>query len=258
MKMNQSVAIVTGASQGIGRSTSIRLARDFSAIVLAARNATALAEVAMTVKSAGAEPLICELDLSKPEAPETLIRGTLDRFGRIDALLNIAGAVPQIDLFEMTDEQWQAGMELKLHAARRVTIRAWDALKVSNGSVVFMSGSAALDPKPGFAAVAATNAAIIALAKAFAEQGIKDGVQVNSIVPGAVMTGRRRSFLEKWAPAHNMTVEEATNKFPEQVGISRYGRPEEIADLLGFMVSPTARWMTGTSVRMDGGEIKGV
>jgi 3-oxoacyl-[acyl-carrier protein] reductase len=258
MKMNPSVAIVTGASQGIGRSTSIRLARDFSAIVLAARNATALAEVAAAVKSQGAEPLICELDLSTPEAPETLIKETLDRFGRIDALLNIAGAVPQIDLFEMTDEQWQAGMELKLHAARRVTVRAWDALKVSNGSVVFMSGSAALDPKPGFAAVAATNAAIIALAKAFAEQGIKDGVQVNSIVPGAVMTGRRRSFLEKWAPAHSMTVEEATNKFPEQVGISRYGRPEEIADLLGFMVSPAAKWMMGTSVRIDGGEIKGL
>ena len=256
--MIQSVAIVAGASQGIGRSTSIRLARDFSAIVLAARNATALAEVATAVKSAGAEPLICEVDLSKPEAPETLVKTTLDRFGRIDALLNIAGAVPQIDLFEMTDEQWQAGMELKLHGARRVTIRAWQALKTAHGSVVFMSGSAALDPKPGFAAVAATNAAIIALAKAFAEQGIKDGVQVNSIVPGAVMTGRRRSFLQKWAPAHNLSVKEATERFPEQVGISRYGRPEEIADLLGFMVSPFAKWMTGTSVRMDGGEIKGI
>jgi 3-oxoacyl-[acyl-carrier protein] reductase len=256
--MIQSVAIVTGASQGIGRATSIRLARDFSAIVLAARNAAALAEVATAVKSAGAEPLICDLDLIKPEAAETLITATLDHFGRIDALLNIAGAVPQIDLFQMTDEQWQAGMELKLHGARRVTIRAWDALKASNGSVVFMSGSAALDPKPGFAAVAATNAAIIALAKAFAEQGIKDGVQVNSIVPGAVMTGRRRSFLEKWAPAHSLTVEEATNRFPEQVGISRYGRPEEIADLLGFIVSPVAKWMTGTSVRMDGGEIKAI
>ncbi len=189
--MNQSVAVVTGASQGIGRATSIRVARDFSAIVLAARNATALAEVARAVKSAGAEPMICQLDLSRPESPETLIKGTLDRFGRIDALLNIAGAVPQIDLFEMTDEQWQAGIELKLHGARRVTISAWNALKASNGSVVFMSGSAALDPKPGFAAVAATNAAIIALAKAFAEQGIKDGVQVNSIVPGAVITGFR-------------------------------------------------------------------
>jgi 3-oxoacyl-[acyl-carrier protein] reductase len=256
--MNSSVAIVTGASQGIGRSTSIRLARDFSAVVLVARNANALAEVAATVKAAGAEPLICDLDLSKLESSDNLVKTTLDRFGRIDALLNIAGAVPQIDLFEMTDEQWLAGMELKLHGARRLTIRAWEALKESKGSVVFMSGSASLDPKPAFAAVAATNAAITALAKAFAEQGIKDGVQVNSIVPGAVMTGRRRSFLEKWAPAHDMTFEEAMKKFPEEAGISRYGQPEEIAELLGFMVSPAAKWMTGTSVRMDGGEVKGI
>ena len=196
--------------------------------------------------------------MSKIESAEAVVKTTLDRFGRIDALLNIAGAVPQIDLFEMTDEQWRAGMELKLHGARRVTILAWDALKRSQGSVVFMSGSAALDPKPAFAAVAAINAAILALAKAFAEQGIKDGVQVNSIVPGAVMTGRRRSFMEKWAPAHNLSLEEAMKQFPEEIGISRYGRPEEIADLLAFMVSPAAKWMTGTSVRMDGGEIKGI
>jgi 3-oxoacyl-[acyl-carrier protein] reductase len=253
-----SVAIVTGASQGIGRSTSIRLARDFSAIVLAARNGSELKEVAEAVRAAGAEPLVCDLDLSKVESAESLVKATLDRFGRVDALLNIAGAVPQIDLFEMTDEQWRAGMELKLHGARRLTILAWEALKKAKGSVVFMSGSAALDPKPAFAAVAATNAAIIALAKAFAEQGLKDGVQVNSIIPGAVMTGRRRSFLEKWAPAHNMSVEEAMKQFPEEVGISRYGAPEEIADLLAFMVSPAAKWMTGTSVRMDGGEIKGI
>lgn len=256
--MNKSVAIVTGASQGIGRATAIRLSREFSAIVLAARNADALTEVAAVVKAAGAEALICDLDLSKPEAAGTLIATALDRFGRIDALLNIAGAVPQVDLFEMTDEQWQAGMELKLHGARRLTIRAWDALSAARGSVVFMSGSAALDPKPAFAAVAATNAAIIALAKAFAEQGIKDDVQVNSVVPGAVMTNRRRSFLERWAPAHHMSVEEAMNKFPDEAGIKRYGQPEEIADLLAFLVSPAARWITGTSVRMDGGEIKGI
>lgn len=256
--MNRSVAIVTGASQGIGRSTAIRLARDFTHIALIARNGTALEEVAGEVRKQGAEPLVIAMDLSRVESPEAVIKTTLDAYGRVDALLNIAGAVPQIDLFEMSDEQWYAGMELKLHGARRLTIRAWEALKASRGSVVFMSGSASLDPKPAFAAVAATNAAITALAKAFAEQGIQDGVQVNSIVPGAVMTGRRRSFLDKWAPAHNMTVAEATRKFPEEAGISRYGQPEEIAELLAFMVSPAAKWMTGSSVRMDGGEVKGI
>jgi len=255
---SSSVAIVTGASQGIGRATALRLARDFSAVVLAARNQDELQETSAGVNAAGAESLIFALDLREPQAAETLVKGTLERFGRIDALLNIAGAVPQIDLFEMTDAQWEDGMALKFHGARRLTIRAWDALKASNGSVVLISGSAALDPKPGFAAVAAINAAIIALAKAFAEQGIKDGVQVNSVVPGAVMTGRRRSFLQKWAPAHNLTVEEAMKKFPEDAGIRRYGEPEEIADLMAYMVSPAAKWMTGTSVRMDGGEVKGI
>ena len=257
MKLNP-VAIVTGASQGIGRATALRLARDFSAVVLVARNKDELEKSASAVNAAGAESLVYALDMREPQAAETIVKGTLDRFGRIDALLNIAGAVPQIDLFEMTDAQWDDGAALKLHGARRLTIQAWNALKAANGSVVLISGSAALDPKPGFAAVATINAAIIALAKAFAEQGIKDGVQVNSVIPGAVMTGRRRSFMEHWAPEHNMSVEEATKQFPEKAGIARYGTPEEIADLMAYMVSPAAKWMTGTSVRMDGGETKGI
>jgi 3-oxoacyl-[acyl-carrier protein] reductase len=149
-------------------------------------------------------------------------------------------------------------MALKLHAARRLTIKAWDALKAAKGSVELLSGLAAFDPKPGFAAVAATNAAIIALAKAFAEQGIKDGVQVNSVSPGAVITGRRKSFFEKWAPAKHLSIEEAIKKYPEQSGISRFGEPEEIADLLAYLVSPSAKWMTGASLRIDGGEFKGI
>ena len=256
--MLKSVAIVTGASQGIGRAAAIRLARDFEAVVLTARNDDELQKTAACAKSRGAEPLTYALDLREPQSAEILVQGVLDRFGRIDALVNIAGAVPQIDLFDMTDAQWDDGMALKLHGARRLTMRAWNALKVSKGAVVFISGSAALDPKPGFAAVATINAAIIALAKAFAEQGIKDGVQVNSVVPGAVMTGRRRSFFDKWPPAHGMSVEEATKQFPDQAGIARYGEPEEIAGLMAYLVSKEARWLTGASVRMDGGEIKGI
>jgi 3-oxoacyl-[acyl-carrier protein] reductase len=106
----RSVAIVTGASQGIGRATALRLARDFSAVVLAARNQDELHAAAAEVKAAGAEPQIYALDLRQPQAIEALVQGTLDRFGRIDALLNIAGAVPQIDLFEKSDAQWEDGM----------------------------------------------------------------------------------------------------------------------------------------------------
>ncbi len=258
MGNTKSVAIITGASQGIGRATAIRLARDFTAIVLVARDKDELETAAAEVRSLRAEAMAFALDLRQPRSAKSIIEGILERFGRIDALLNIAGAVPQIDLFQMTDAQWDDGMALKFHGARRLTIEAWDALKASNGSVVFMSGSAAFDPKPGNAAVATINAAINALAKAFAEQGIKDSVQVNSISPGAVMTGRRRAFFETWAPAHNLTVEEAINKFPEQASINRLGKPEEIADLMSYLVSPAAKWMTGASVRMDGGEIKSI
>jgi NAD(P)-dependent dehydrogenase (short-subunit alcohol dehydrogenase family) len=256
--MKQAVAVVTGASQGIGHATAVRLAQDFSSIVLVARNRAKLEETAEAVETGGAEALVLDIDLSDKDAAKKVVEQTLARFGRIDALLNIAGAVPQIDLFEMTDEQWEAGMALKLHGARRLTIEAWPALKASQGAVVLMSGNSAVFPKAPYAAVGTINAAIIALAKAFSDRGITDGVQVNSVLPGAVMTGRRRSYLEHWAPLHKITVEEATAKFPKEAGIARYGRPEEIADLMAFLVSPAARWMTGSTIRMDGGEVKSI
>ena len=256
--MPTSVAIVTGASQGIGQATAVRLARDFAAVVLVARNRSNLEQTAEAVKAAGAEVLIIDADLAVPAAAQSVVDQTLAAFGRIDALLNIAGAVPQIDLFDMTDAQWEAGLALKLHGARRLTVAAWPALKAVKGSVVLMSGNSALFPKAPYAAVGTINAAIVALAKAFSDRGITDGVQVNSVLPGPVMTGRRRSYLQHWALLHHMTVEEATAKFPEEAGIARYGEPEEIAELMAFLVSPGARWMTGSTLRMDGGEVKSI
>ncbi len=254
--MSKSVAIVTGASAGIGNAAALRLAHDFGAIVLAARNAEKLAEVARQVETIGAEPLVLDLDLAVPAAAEIVVTTALDRFGRIDALANIAGAVASLDVFQMTDDQWTAGMALKFHGARRLTIRAWDALKASNGAVVFMSGNAADTPKAGAAAIGTINAAIEALAKAFAERGIADGVQVNSVSPGAVMTDRRRAMLENAATAKKITLDDAKRQFLIQTGISRFGEANEIAEMIAFAVSPPARWMTGTVLRMDGGEVK--
>ena len=195
----KSVAIITGASQGIGRATALRLARDFSVVVLVARNRESLENVAGEIRSIGAETIVHALYLREPQSAKTPVEEALKGFSRIHALLNIAGAVPQIDLFEMTDAKWDDGMALKFHGARRLTIQAWDALIASNGSVVLMSRSAALDPKPGNAAVVVINAAI-----------------------------------------------------------TRFGKPEEIADLMSYLVFQAAKSMTGASVHMDGGEIKGI
>lgn len=256
--MSHATAIVTGASQGIGRATALRLARDVDSLVLVARNREHLLETAKAVEAQGAKALVIDVDLADKSAAKQVVEQTLTAFGRIDALLNIAGAVPQIDLFEMTDQQWDDGMALKLHGARRLTIEAWPALRESGGAVVFTSGNSAIFPKSPYAAVGTINAAIAAMAKAFADRGIADGVQVNSVLPGPVMTGRRRSYLEHWAPLHDMSVEEAMERFPREAGIARYGQPEEIAELMAFLVSPAMRWMTGSMLRMDGGEVKSV
>jgi NAD(P)-dependent dehydrogenase (short-subunit alcohol dehydrogenase family) len=253
-----SVAVITGASQGIGRATAVRLARDFSGLVLVARNRANLEQTAASAREGGADILVIDADLGQAPAAQAVVDAALAKFGRIDALLNIAGAVPQIDLFEMTDAQWDSGLALKLHGARRLTVAAWPALKAAQGSVVLMSGNSAVFPKAPYAAVGTINAAIVALAKAFADRGIRDGVQVNSVLPGPVMTDRRRSYLEHWAPLRGMTVAEAEARFPQEAGIGRYGAPEEIAELMAFLVSPGAKWMTGSSLRMDGGEVKSI
>lgn len=256
--METKIAIVTGASAGIGRATSIRLAKEFKGIALVGRKEEELNITAALIREAGSEPLVITADLEKPEAAALVISKAQSRFGRIDALCNIAGAVPQVHLFDMTDEQWNAGAESKLHGARRLTIKAWPLLKASKGSVVFISGNSAEAPKPAFAAVATINAAICALAKAFAEQGIIDGVQVNSLLPGPVMSNRRINFLKKWAAENNLFIEEAGTQFLANAQIERYGKPEEIAEMIAFMVSPAAKWLIGTAIRMDGGEVRSI
>ncbi|HEY4197294.1 MAG TPA: SDR family NAD(P)-dependent oxidoreductase, partial [Mucilaginibacter sp.] len=206
IKMTSKIAIITGASAGIGKAAAERLAKDFTGLVLVARRENELIETAKSLQEHGVEILVIPIDLKLPPSVDRVISETMEKFGRIDALVNNAGAVPQINLFEMTDQEWNDGAEMKLHGARRLTIAAWPILMENKGSVVFMSGSAAEAPKAKFAAVSTINAAINALAKAFADQGIEDGVQVNSISPGAVMTSRRIGFLSKFADSHNISI----------------------------------------------------
>ena len=210
------------------------------------------------MRAIGAEALPLALDLRNPIAADAVVIRTLEQFGRVDALVNVAGAVPQTDLFATSDDEWADGLSLKFHGTRRLTLRAWDALRQAQGSVVFISGSSAITPKASLAAVGTINAAVSALAKAFADRGVAEDVQVNSVLPGSVMTDRRRSMLEKYAAVDGIGFDEAVDRCAKETDIARYGAPEDIAALIVFLVSPPTRWMTGATLRMDGGEIKAV
>lgn len=250
------VAIVTGASRGIGRATARRLAADYDHIVAVARTGTALQSLADELSAQGRSIHPVAADMKLPTSAGTVVEETLTRFGRIDAVVNIAGAVKQGSLFELQEDDWADGMALKLHGARRLVQAAWPALVQQRGCAVFMSGTAAQTPKPLLAAVATINAAILALAKVFSEQGLKDGGRVNSVLPGPVLTDRRRTMLEKYAASKNLPLDQAMNRYAEETGIIRYGQPEDIAEFIAFLVSPSAAWITGSAFRVDGGEVK--
>ena len=258
MAQTESVVIVTGASQGLGASSAIRLAKIYSAIVLVARNESLLSKVAQEVEAAGGKTLTITADLSLRESAREVVAKTVDKFGRIDALFNNAGSVKPVDLFKLTEEQWDDGFNLKLHGARRLAIEAWPYLKASQGAVLFMSGVAAEAPKAGNAAVSAVNSAVNALSKAFADRGIEDGIQVNTILPGPVETERLVTMATQVAEMKGIPLEEAKENMRKSMGITRFGKPEEIAELVVYLLSPTARWMTGSAVRIDGGVVKGI
>lgn len=253
--MTRRIALVSGASRGIGRGVAERLARDFAGVAIVARDEARLGETAANIRAAGAEPLIVALDLKQPQAAAIAVERTVAHFGRLDALATIAGAVAQVDLFELDDAGWADSLALKFHSMRKLVLAGWPHLQASAGAIVITSGTSAIMPKASFGAVGAINALIANCAKAFAERGKRDGVRVNTILPGPVMTDRRRAMMARYVQASGIAAEDAEARFLADSGIIRFGTPADIAEAYAWLLSPSASWITGSALRVDGGEV---
>jgi 3-oxoacyl-[acyl-carrier protein] reductase len=195
-------------------------------------------------------------DLREPKAPGALVAAVSTAYGRLDIVVNNAGATKRGDFLILTDDDWQDGFALKFFGHVRVVRAAWPLLKQSAGSLVTIAGTGARLPGADFTIGSSVNAACIAFAKALADRGKSDGVQVNTINPGHVETERlwRRLKVDMERTGHDeKTVREEHRR---ELCITRFGVPEDIAGLIAFMVSSRGRWLHGATIDMDGGEVQ--
>jgi NAD(P)-dependent dehydrogenase (short-subunit alcohol dehydrogenase family) len=250
------VAIVTGASRGIGKAIAKAMASAGAKLVIAARDAEALETVALEIKELGSESICCPFDLRIPGQPAELVAQAIDTFGVLDVVVNNAGATKRGDFLELTEEDWADGFALKFFGSVRLLRAAWPHLKSQRGSVINIAGIGGRSPGAEFTIGGSVNAALLSLTKALADKGISDGVQVNAINPGSVRTDRLRLRLEQLAANQGITIAAAEEQMIKSAEVSRIGEPEDIANLVVFATSPGASFLQGALIDMDGGQTK--
>jgi NAD(P)-dependent dehydrogenase (short-subunit alcohol dehydrogenase family) len=244
------VAVVTGASRGIGQAVALRLAAAGAQLVLTARSEAALEETAATLLAAGQK---VERVATPDGAPDRVVRAAVDAFGGIDILINNAGTTKSGDFVSLTDEDWMEGYRVKLFGAARLCKAAWPELKRRGGSVVNIGGVGGRAPDERFTIGGSVNAAVMAFTKALAQLGINDGVQVNCVNPGLIRTDRLKRRIREGAERLSISAGESEARLLAENRIARFGEPQEIAELIAYIVSPRGRLLQGALIDADAG-----
>ncbi|MBP7065665.1 SDR family oxidoreductase [Ferrovibrio sp.] len=250
LQLTDKVAIVTGASKGIGRAIAVELAAAGMKLVLAARSADLLQQLAADLPT---DCLVQAMDLRQPQAGADLVQATLARFGRIDLLVNNAGATKRGDFLALSDEDWADGFALKFFGAMRLSRAAWPQLKAAQGSIVNIIGVGGRTGSAEFAIGGSVNAAGMNLTKVLADRGVTEGVRVNAINPGTIATDRLKTRIASFAQEQGISAEEAASRMPRAMGVARFGEPAEIARAVAFLASPAAAYISGAILDVDGG-----
>jgi NAD(P)-dependent dehydrogenase (short-subunit alcohol dehydrogenase family) len=253
LNLSNKVAVVTGASKGIGLSIARTLADEGMRLVVVARSKTLLEELASPL---GDRCLVHAADLSAPDSPAQVIAAAVARFERIDLLVNNAGATKRGDFLSLPDADWHDGFGLKFFAAMRLSRSAWPHLCVSGGSIVNIVGIGGRTGSAEFTIGGAVNAALLNLTKALADRGVRDDVRVNAINPGGITTGRLTTRIAEFAAEQNIPAAEAEGTMARAFGVARFGKPDEIARLVAFLASPQAAYCQGAIVDADGGQTR--
>ncbi len=249
------VALVTGSSRGIGRGVALTLAEEGCDLMLTGRDEAALREVVGEVEKRGRKAAFETADLRAEGAAAALVDAAKRRYGRLDILVNNAGTTKRGDFLTLTDADWQDGYALKFFAHVRLSRAAWPLLRDAKGAVVTIGGTSGRIPIAAFTIGGSVNAACAAFAKALADLGKTDGVQVNTIHPSYVETERFWRRIKADMERTGKSEAEVREWHRQDINVTRFGTPEDIGGLIAFMVSPRGRWLHGATIDMDGGEV---
>jgi len=248
------VAAITGGTEGIGRASARRLASEGAKVAICSRRADKVQETAQELEKLGAEALGVAADVSTPEGVEQFIGAVIKRFGRLDILVNNAGSSMANPFEKVTDATWQEDIDLKLFGAIRGARLAIPQMKKQGGGrIINLTTVGGKQPGANTVPTTVTRAAGLALTKALSKELASHNILVNTVCIGKIKSGQHERRYQR----ENINAEEYYTRVAKDIPMKRVGEAEEVANVIAFLASDAASYVTGTSVNLDGG-ISGV